>query len=163
MPAEIRSSSASIPSPAASISDHRYHRINDGVRLVDDLRRSGLTQAAFAQQRGIGEKKVSYWVRRVRALTAVPLPPVPPTLVQVATISAAGLVTVESPAPTALVEKRSALGEKRSAAVEKMPAALLGPVAVEIRFSGVRSIAVGAGCDRATLRAVIELMHEVEA
>jgi len=153
---ETNPASSPILSATAPISNHRYHRINDGVRLVDDLRRSGLTQAAFAQQRGIGEKKVSYWVRRVRALTAAPSPPAPPKLVQVATISAAGMVTVESPSPAALMQKCSS-------PVEKMPAALSSPVAVEIRFSGGRSIAVSAGFDRATLRAVIELMQEVEA
>lgn len=124
-----------------------YARVTDGMRLVDDLRTSGLTQAEFARQRGIGEKKVSYWVRRIRALSTAAKAHEPPKLVHVATVTDDGAVitpAISPPSPTSL---------------PKPALPLSGPVAIEIRLEGGRTIAVGPGFDRDVLRSVVELLE----
>jgi hypothetical protein len=126
-----------------------YARVTDGMRLVEDLRTSGLTQAEFARQRGIGEKKVSYWVRRIRALSSAAKVHEPPKLVHVATVTDDGAVIApmaSPPAPTLL---------------PKPALPLSGPVAIEIRLEGGRTIAVGPGFDRDVLRSVVELLEGV--
>lgn len=121
--------------------------MTDGMLLVDDLRTSGLSQAEFARQRGVNEKKVSYWVRRIRALSAAAKVCEPPKLVHVATVADDGAViapSVNAMAPSAL---------------PKPTLPLSGPVAIEIRLEGGRTIAVGPGFDRDALRSVVELLE----
>jgi hypothetical protein len=126
-----------------------YARVTDGMRLVDDLRTSGLSQAEFARQRGIGEKKVSYWVRRIRALSAAAKVHEPPKLVHVATVTDDGAVITPAVSPPA------------PASLPKPALSLSGPVAIEIRLEGGRTIAVGPGFDRDVLRSVVELLEGV--
>lgn len=123
-----------------------YARVTDGMRLVDDLRASGLSQLEFARRRGINVKKVSYWVRRIRALSAAAQRPDPPKLVQVATVADDGVV-------------RAAPAELAMSALPRPALPLSGPVAIEIRLAGSRTIAIGPGFDRDALRAVLELLE----
>lgn len=143
MPPSDKSGSSHIPSFPA------YARVTDGMRLVDDLRTSGLTQAEFARQRGIGEKKVSYWVRRIRALSTAAKVHEPPRLVHVATVTDDGAVIAPAVSPLT------------PTALSKPVVPLLGPVAIEIRLEGGRTIAVGPGFDRDVLRSVVELLEGV--
>lgn len=91
--------------PSHNPSFPSYARVTDGMRLVEDLSVSDLSQAEFARQRGIGAKKVSYWVWRIRALSAAAKVHEPPTLVHVSTVMDDGAVitpSVSPPAPTSL-------------------------------------------------------------
>ena len=127
-----------------------YARVTDGIRLVDDFRASGLSQSEFARQRGICQKKVSYWVRRIRSLANAAQAQATPTLVQVATVGDDGAVTMRAPAvPPAQPVSRL-----------PTPVSLAGPVAIEIRLGGGRTIAVGPGFDRDALRSVIGVLEE---
>lgn len=125
-----------------------YARVTDGMRLVDNLHASGLSQSEFARQRGICQKKVSYWVRRIRSLANAAQ--TTPTLVQVATVGDDGAVTMRAPAvPPAHPVSRL-----------PTPVSLAGPVVIEIRLGGGRTIAVGPGFDRDALRSVIGVLEE---
>ena len=91
----------------------------------------------------------------IRALTVAAQTPSAPTLVQVATVDAAGTVIV---APSAAAAE-PARPVSRSPLPLPMP--LAGPVAIEIRLAGGRTIAVGPGFDRRALRSVVELLEEI--
>jgi hypothetical protein len=90
---------------------------------------------------------VSYWVRRIRALSTAAKVHEPPKLIHVATVTDDGAVitpAISPPAPTSLPKP-------------ELP--LSGPVAIEIRLGGGRTIAVGPWFDRAVLRSVVELLE----
>jgi DNA-binding transcriptional regulator YiaG len=137
--------------PTAVPSPKRSNRtFVDGIRLVSEFESSGLSQADFARQRGLSEKSVSYWVRRVRAMkaeagAAVTARPEVATLVQVAEVTPAGQVVAmtrgEEPSPAPLPVLRVGVG-----------------IGIEVRVGG-RSLVVGPGFDRQLLRELVETLE----
>jgi hypothetical protein len=139
--------------PTAVPSPKRSNRtFVDGIRLVSEFESSGLSQADFARQRGLSEKSVSYWVRRVRAMkaeagSAVTARPEVATLVQVAEVTPAGQVVAMT------------RGEEPSPASMPVPVMRVGVgIGIEVRVGG-RSLVVGPGFDRQLLRDLVETLE----
>lgn len=64
---------AAIPSPSQPTSGERHRRnTEDGRALVAAWQASGLSQPAFAAERGIPKQRISYWHRRLRAEPRLP-------------------------------------------------------------------------------------------
>jgi len=127
---------------------HPHRSVVDGLRLVADFQQSGMSQAAFAHARGMSDKVVSYWVRRVRALKSASQVPVSrsPELVHVADVDGRGHVSpVESVVPRPVIPSQ--------------PLPRVAPVVgIEVRCGG-RSLVVGPGFDRALLMDLVQTLE----
>lgn len=73
---------------------HRYTSVVEGIALANDFARSRLPMSEFARQRGVSFNMVKYWSTRARQLAASS----EPALVEVATVSTAGVVEPTRPA-----------------------------------------------------------------
>jgi hypothetical protein len=109
----------------------RYRTIVEGVALVSEYRRSGLSAGDFARERGVTRKSLNYWIGRVGALAH-------------ASSAASAFVEVTPPPP-------------RLASSESAPGATAG-AAIEVRLSGGASIIVSAGYDATLLRSVVQAL-----
>jgi hypothetical protein len=118
---------------------HRYTSVVEGIALANDFTRSRLPMSEFARQRGVSFNMVKYWSTRARQLAAAS----GPALVEVATMSATGVIEPSRPALPASPSPAPAVSPMSSA------------TSIEVRLpNGVR-IGVAAGFSAEVLSQVI--------
>jgi len=138
-------SEAASPAPHHPRGHHRYQSVVDGIALANAFARSRLTISAFAREQGVSFRMVKYWSTRARQLAAASSP----DLVQVAEVSAGGVITPVTPAAV------PALPAPTRAPSPTPGASSTAPPVIEVRLpNGVR-IGVGAGFSPEMLAQVI--------
>lgn len=125
---------------------HRYTSVVEGVALANDFARSRLPMSEFARQRGVSFNMVKYWSARARRLAASS----EPALVEVATVSATGVI--EPSRPT--------LPAPANPAAVPTPLPIPSGASIEVRLpNGVR-IGVAAGFSAELLSRVIACVSD---
>ncbi len=130
---------------------HRYTSVVEGMELANEFARSRLSVSEFARQRGVSSQMVRYWCGRARRLAAAATP----DLVQVAELSASGVIEPMPQAP-----RLQALGSRPAIVAPPMPQpssvpSTAVPPTIELRLpNGVR-IGIGAGFSPEVLSQVI--------